>query len=374
MSRDRIDPDVVDELILHDTAIAAVDAKADANTVATQDNATQIGVLAAEVQALDVRVTALEGQPPVEPPVELPVEPPIDPDPPTQPPTPPDGWPETFMGYEPVTSPMTRRDETGFVIEGYSFGVEHESRLANWGEIGLAVYNSSDFTIRNVDMRRLSEGGFLFNCHDFTIEWSRFENILGPNHDDVGHSKHSGNAWQLDSCTDYRIRFVTGRYGQTEDVISQFRCKRGGVSHYQYEGAIEADRPTSDGSPSIVWDGRAGTGVILGDRGGEDLYVEDSTLLNPGQVGVQVAGGLRGRVERVTVYGEPYVKNNTGMTTWCKTNAGNANRFVDNRVYYRRSDGSSNGFWNHGVCNNTVTEGNNWNDTSLDPEDLRVVL
>lgn len=67
MSRDRIDPDVLDELVIHDTAIAAVDGKADANTVATQDNATQIGQLAARVEVLE------STEPPIEPPVEPPV-------------------------------------------------------------------------------------------------------------------------------------------------------------------------------------------------------------------------------------------------------------------------------------------------------------
>ena len=67
-----VDPDVVEELLARDAQIAATNTKADANLVATQDNATQTAALVSQLVALDARVTVLEGTPPAEPPVEPP--------------------------------------------------------------------------------------------------------------------------------------------------------------------------------------------------------------------------------------------------------------------------------------------------------------
>ncbi|HEX7099346.1 MAG TPA: right-handed parallel beta-helix repeat-containing protein [Acidimicrobiia bacterium] len=285
-------------------------------------------------------------------------EPPVDPN-----------FPEPFMSYE-SSGPIILDGESGVTIEGYSFD------NLTWPDRPITLMNCSDITIRYCDSRRCSMGiVYAVNCHDITVEYCRVENITGP-YERTGANR--ANFYQFNNVDGFYCHHLKGRYGDTEDVFSHYASKNGVLEDVAWEGAVDYDQPTSDGSPSIPWRSPSGTGAICGDGGGANVIIRRATFLNPGQVGLAIAGGTNCGFEDCVVVSTQWPvtrpsggSGNVGAYVWNQYPYGcSGHHLTGCRVRFH----NGNHWWNGGNCGAIDRSGSVFGDLTLNPEDYRVVL
>ncbi len=295
------------------------------------------------------------GWPPTGPPVEPP---------PVTPPT--EGWPDAFMSY-PNSGPIVLSGESDVVIENLSFeGLERPYKP-------ILLENCDNITIRGIDTRGCTMGlVFALNCTNIEIGYVRVENIgqefagLDLNDGIPGGNQNDLNLYQFDKVDGFYCHDIKGRYGNTEDVFSHYMSKNGVVARLHFEGAVATDQPTSNGSPSVPWTSNSGTGIILGDEGGENVRVSDCVMVNAGQVLFQGMGRNQG-FDNCIGYGQGGTSQpwNVGTSTW-GSNCGGL--YVTNtRIWYA----NNHAWWG---CMVPDTTGSVFGDATLDIEDLRVML
>ena len=68
--------------------------------------------------------------------------------------------------------------------------------------------------------------------------------------------------------------------------------------------------------------------------------------MNPGQVGIYIAGGTNNQILNNTIYGAPRTNSNVGIYVWNLSGGSCSGSDVKgNRVYFRKADGSEKGYW-----------------------------
>lgn len=237
--------------------------------------------------------------------------------------------------------------------------------------IGITVRNASNVTIRNVDLANLVGGIYLSNVSGtLIVEGVRSRNI-GNNTIGSGKSNHIQLAETQVTGFIRNNRFLCG---QTEDMVSTWHS--GGqsaaaplvIEDNQLEGAIV------DTAVCRRWTRTSGTGIILSDGAGSskngNIIVRRNTLLNVGQVSLQIIDGPNLQLYDNFIVAEPYGPNNNPMTTWEGTPRGEAHH---NRYDYVKADGSRPSPWKHSGGSG-MSFHDNVSDPSLDPASFRVVL
>lgn len=273
------------------------------------------------------------------------------------------------------------------VIENMKFTDRPYTGNGKNDHVCILLTNCRNIVIRNVDFTTVAQPlVFGRGCDNITVEWCRVRNITGPS---ARIGLHTGNFMQtVDSPSNINIvdNLIIG--GDTEDIISYFTAVGGLCARNRVDGS--------------GWVSDSGTGIILGDGGGSGIVVEDNTLLNPGQVGIAIAGGEDHVIRNNTVYQGPQmgrvawfdadgfvVESNTAdaRETPIQSNVGMYSRNFylehpfggsvvhNNRVRFWSDDVEVwNGFWD-GDNPGSVSEFDNaWNDDTIDPTDLAVDL
>ena len=251
----------------------------------------------------------------------------------------------------------------------------------------ILLTDCKNIIIRNVDFEAVAQPLVVGrNCENIRVEWCRVRNITGPSN---RLGIHSGNFMQtVDAPTNINIvdNLIVG--GDTEDIVSFFTAVGGLCARNKIDGS--------------GWVSTSGTGIILGDGGGNGIVVEENTLLNPGQVGIGIAGGQDHVVRNNTIFqasqshrsawfdadGDLVEPAAVGATEqMIRSNVGiySRNFYPDiafggsvvhgNRVrVWSDEEGVWNGFWD-GDNGAAVSEfDNNWTDESIDPANLSVDL
>ncbi|MGI9667117.1 MAG: right-handed parallel beta-helix repeat-containing protein, partial [Acidimicrobiia bacterium] len=131
------------------------------------------------------------------------------------------------------------------------------------------------------------------------------------------------------------------------------------ISLYQSNGTASspirvAGNHLKDGGPS-----GSGSGILLGDGGGSYQTAEANKLVNPGQVGIGVAGGSNMRVINNQIYSSSQPWSNVGIYAWAFGTGCGYVEITGNQVDFAAAGGYSNGFWNGGGCN-LDRYANNW--------------
>jgi hypothetical protein len=316
-------------------------------------------------------------------------------------------WPDAFMSYPAGPSNgIVLNGASNVTIEYLSF--DGTATRASGNPRPITLLGCNNITIRRIDSRKCTMGLlFALNCTDITVEYCRAENIawelreqyLIPqsakdNHPEIWYedwpvfgNSNDCNMYQMDSCSGIRTSHVKVRYGNTEDVFSHYKSDDVICTDLQVEGAVSTTQPTSDGSPSVPWTSASGTGAILGDEGGHDILIQDSSFLNSGQVGMQIAGGYNCVFDNCESYNEGYTLQwwNQPMTTWNGTPPMTGHGFTYCRTWghadANRETVPHIGFnWveAHGWFDDSAplpdTTGTVQGDATLNREDMRVVL
>jgi hypothetical protein len=244
---------------------------------------------------------------------------------------------------------------------------------------------SNIVTIRYCYFENVSAGIYLnavgSGNSGYNVHHNVFKNMTG-----TGHVDHRGQSIQFNNinaaANGSRIEYNYMYYdysagGDPEDIINIHTCifTSGDRLLIQYNyiwgpGQYVAPLPCSN--PSYV-DGPScsGGGILGSDAGSRYVTVQYNIVNYPGQYGIGLASGLDCIVDNNIVYQTSQNYTNVGIYCYNANGTGCSNNTVsNNRVWYRKSDGSVNGNYTpilptSGGCTATTITGNNFNDGTV---------
>jgi hypothetical protein len=227
------------------------------------------------------------------------------------------------------------------------------------GVIAIRIENCSNVTIRSVDFLNVAEGVYALNSSNITIVDSRYSNITGPAQPRTG--ANVANFVQFNNVAGGLIDHNKGKGGDTEDIVSVYQSDHVTVEDNRFEGTN--------------WTSGSGSGIALSDGGGSFNVAQRNILVNPGQVGIFIAGGTNNKILDNTVYGAQRPKSNVGLYVWNQSSSAcSGNEVSRNQVWWRNEAGTNNSAWNSGNCGTVAGwSTNTWN-APLDVNVLRVSL
>jgi Periplasmic copper-binding protein (NosD) len=240
----------------------------------------------------------------------------------------------------------------------------------------------SNVTISNLNFADLGAGVHpivLDHCTNITVTDCNFANVLGCvyavdstnisvvecRYSNVGDgtigSGHS-NFVQLNRCSTGYIARNKGKGGDTEDIVNMSMSDHVTIEDNHFEGTD--------------WSSASGSGIALGDGIGSSYCVaQRNILINPGQVGSFIAGGIGNSILDNIIIGEQRTSSNIGIYVWNQTGSDSSGHTVaGNRVHWLDAAGSHSSYWDAGNCGTVDAHGNTWDDSTLNIEDYRVVL
>lgn len=270
----------------------------------------------------------------------------------------------TFMSYP--------RQTCFTSLSGSNLVLSNKSWQGCSGKAALTISNATNVYIHDLDFDSNSGDIFLTNVSG-TI---RIENIRARNTGAGTTTIGSGlknviqfnNAWQGAPVTDTTagIRHIKIYGGATEDAVSIF--KSGGLdgSHTLVLEDIHVEHPLPP--DPLAWTSTTGTCTNLGDAGGHDIILRNSTFLNCGAVGIQMNMPSQTTVTGNILYGALRTNANVGLSQY-GTCTCSGDKLTNNRVWWKPSSQyiQHTGYF-------TDISGNVLNDTTIDPNSLKVVL
>lgn len=266
------------------------------------------------------------------------------------PPAPVPSGPQPFLSY-PASAAFDYNGRADVVIEGKTF------RALGSLVIAVRLVNCQRITIRNCDFADVAECLYAVNCSDITITDCRFRNITGPAQPRTG--ANVANFVQMNNVNGGLIARNKGLGGDTEDVISLYKSSNFIVEDNHIEGTN--------------WTSGSGSGIAIGDDGGSNNIARRNILVNPGQVGIFIAGGVNNQIRDNILIGQQRPKSNVGMYVWNQYQwACSGHTVTGNKVSWKHADGFSNPFYNANNCGPVA--GTNDLNASLNIEQYRVVL
>ena len=215
---------------------------------------------------------------------------------PTEPPAsraPAIAWTVPFLS-RPTSPAISLRNCQDVVIENRTFedlGPDVEA---------IHLENCHGVTIRNNDFARVAQAITAADSTNIRVEWNRYSDILGP-HERVGLNR--ANFVQFDQVRGGYIGNNKGKGGDTEDIVSL------------HDSGGSADEPLYveyNHFEGTDWSSESGSGIALGDGGASYSIARNNVLLNPGQVGIFIAGGTNNAIIDNVVYGEQRPSSNVG--------------------------------------------------------------
>jgi hypothetical protein len=266
----------------------------------------------------------------------------------------------------PWSVPFLSRPESGpILLSGCSDVVIENRTFKDLGKDveAIRIEDCHRVTIRNNDFARVAQAITATDSTEIRIEWNRYEDIVGP-HARVGLNR--ANFVQFDQVEGGYIGHNKGRGGDTEDIISL---------HASAGTAAEPLYVEDNHFEGTDWTSDSGSGIALGDSGSDHSIARNNTLLDPGQVGIFIAGGTNNAILDNVIYGRQRPASNVGIYVWNQSDAECSGHEVrGNKVRWDRADGLSNAAWDQGNCGPVAGwTANDW-DAALDPETLRVDL
>ena len=266
-------------------------------------------------------------------------------------PPPPTGQPA--FGTRPASGQIILSGVTGRTISNLYF------KNTPSGSMAIVLNNCHDITIDNCDFENVP--GCVYaapGSSNITITNNRAKNITGPS---VRTGANVGNFTQFNGVTGGLVAKNKILNGDTEDVISVYQSHNVIVEDNQIENQ--------------TWTSSSGSGIALGDSGGSGNIARRNQLLNPGQVGIFIAGGTNCKIMDNIIIGQQRAKSNVGMYT---ANYGggtcSGHTVSGNQVSWKNASGGNNPYYDAGNCGTVVqTPANNLN-ANLDPNQYHVTL
>lgn len=225
------------------------------------------------------------------------------------------------------------------VLDGYHFTGSGSSDC-------VRIEGASNVTVKNSKFTNCHKGVYALNASNIVVTNNTFT---------ADRSDRGRNAVQFDKVSRGRIanNSISVSIGGTkaEDHINLYKSNGTAANPIYVE-----NNTIRGGGPS-----RSGSGIMLGDGGGSYQVARNNILVNPGQVGIGVAGGQYISVLSNKVYSPARSWSNVGIYIWNQYDPACSGHTVSyNEVDWRNSSGSRNGFWDGKNCGAISMSGNNF--------------
>ena len=275
--------------------------------------------------------------------------------------------PPGSAGGEPLVGQMVITLESGQVIDGLVLSNPNgdcikvdrstevtirNSVIGPCGGRAIHIQSSVDVKVEDSELIDSEAGVYALNSSSIVVSGNTISNA-GRNPVQFDKVTGSGNV-----VSDNEISNQEGS-SETEDSINIYQSSGTESSPLVVERNL-----ISDGGSS-----RSGSGILVGDNGGSHMVVRGNTLINPGQVGIGVAGGQNISVVDNLVFSEQFPWSNVGIYVWDQYDTDcEAIEVRGNVVEWYNSAGEVNPFYDAGNCGEVA--GWHLNDSSDDLGEL----
>lgn len=254
------------------------------------------------------------------------------------------------FGSRPLSGAISLVDCRDVVIADRTF------RDLGPGVIAIRLERCTNVTIEAIDLVSVAQGVYAIDSANITVRDSRYRDITGPAQPRTG--ANVANFVQFNRVAGGLVARNVGTGGDTEDIVSVYDSDDVIVEDNRFEGTS--------------WTSRSGSGIALGDGGSSRGIARRNVLLNPGQAGIFIGGGIDNAIIDNVVIGEPRPGSNVGIYVWNQSESVCSGSVVTgNRVSWVREDGASNPYWDGAGCGEVALAGNDFR-APLDPDAYRV--
>lgn len=271
------------------------------------------------------------------------------------PPTPP-----SFPTGTSQTTAMVLTGQHDMTVSGYYFhGIA--------GQPALQLVSCARITVTDCDFQGNCGDIYAVDSTDIVIDGGIRAKDTGDGTIGSGHS----NVVQFNRVagTISAVRGLQVYGGNTEDMVSIFDSGGDDSSHpiIVENCAFESPLPPD----SLAWSSGSGSGTMV--ESGTHVVVQNNTYLNVGQGGLGFNGGTDVRYLGNILYGAQRTGANVGLYglplssgLWIVQR---------NRVWWKNASGSLNSHWKPtSLAATGWSTDNTWDDTTINPADLVVVL
>ena len=257
-----------------------------------------------------------------------------------------------FLGW-PKSAPVNFVGQTNVEVKSLSF------QSPGGTNVPVRIEGCTNVWIHDCDFADLALEAILVLTSKGTVKIERCR------YREVGH-----NFVQFDkTIASGYILNNKGIGGLTEDIISMYAS--GGTS------ATDLFVIAYNSFEGTDWTSGSGSGFMLADNGGGHILAKNNTLLNPGQVGIGISGGVDCHVTDNVIFGVQRPNSNVGLYSPYVSGSPNpgGHEVARNRVNWTNAAGHANPAWDGGASGTIAGWSTNvWQDTTIDPATLAVVL
>lgn len=279
-----------------------------------------------------------------------------------------------YNGPYETSPPLVYTDQKNIVIEGLEFtntdSIVSDGRcitLTNCENViirnckfknvplNAAIYanGSSNITVTNCVFENVQAGLRGHKCEGgIKFENNDLKNIVG----DLSGGSRFSQAVQFDKCNgpdnsiSYNVIENIPGESSPEDVINIFHSNGTAESPIIIRGNwIRGGGPSGSGG-----------GILIGDWGGSYQIIENNILVDPGQYGLQIAGGHNMTIRNNKVYGRQQPFSNVGLVivNWTSKQTGPSYNITveNNRINWTNRDGVFNTAWFAGNMQEVVSD------------------
>lgn len=220
---------------------------------------------------------------------------------------------------------------------------------------GMAVnlYNCTNITITDNRWENVSSGVYAQSCQQIKVMYNDSKDVVGPfpRGQMTQFNEVSGGGNQVN----FNVSECISGQSNPEDHVSMYRSNGTAADPIQIIGNwIRGGGPSTNGS-----------GIMTGDNDGSYVIVKDNILVNPGQVGIGVAGGHHIQVLDNKIFGAQTTISNVGLFVW--NWPGNpsgttcySHTVTGNEIHWTNKDGTANHGWSgNGTCGTVTGWSNN---------------
>ncbi|MBS1527476.1 MAG: right-handed parallel beta-helix repeat-containing protein [Bacteroidetes bacterium] len=176
-------------------------------------------------------------------------------------------------------------------------------KLMNSSTFGIYITSSSNIQIDHNYIAKVSAGVYVEDAPDGQVRVTNNDmlNMIGqPYHKDFVQFNRVNGA--NNRICDNNLENIQGE-SNPEDAINLYKCN--GLDD---DPIIISGNRIRGGGPSMT-----GSGITIGDQGGNNQLVENNILVNTGCMGIQIAGGTNMKVLNNTIYSRAFPWSHVGM-------------------------------------------------------------
>ncbi|HLT96512.1 MAG TPA: right-handed parallel beta-helix repeat-containing protein [Acidimicrobiia bacterium] len=212
--------------------------------------------------------------------------------------------------------------------------VIRDSRIGPCGGFGVRIRNSTGVILENTEIVDTSGGVYALSSRSVQVRHNRMSSA-GRN--PIQFDKVSGPGNLIAGNVVINLPGNT----ETEDSINLYRSEGSEASPI----IVEQNLIRHGGSSTT------GSGIMVGDHGGRYIWVRENVLIDPGQVGIGVAGGVAISVVGNVVYSGSFDWTNVGIYVWNQDSPACDDIEVrDNTVEFYNSSGARNAYYDGANC------------------------